>query len=414
VVDAGVDRGIVVAATANDVTAVERAIADGASVETVTSSGVTVLGEAVRAGASKTVVALLDRGADPLRKYDVDGRTALHDAVRCGNSEIVRALLSRGVPVDTHNALGQTPLAAGLAERASKIDVSLVDELARRGADLRATERRPSEYSPDILLLHLAAGHAEVAITTYLLDHAKHSSKERDAALESAMHDCGPDEVAARVGTCKVLLARGAHAREHAIERVRKNETFSTLLGLPSPRPPQPYRGGRWMLGQRATITNEWVAIRTSLMLRCALIVGAFAGFFVCLSHITGESFILGIVLFLVALLMAMATPWTAPRLVEVTANGLRIDDREIATADIHALSARTTQGAGTGLVSTGNYAPGMISWRLEIQLRDGTREYIGLGRHSDNFLYSQEGFDATVTAMNDLLAGASNKEKIA
>jgi len=91
------------------------------------------------------LTALLDACPDFLSKCTAGGDTLLHQAVEKGSLPHVQELIRRGIPIDSRNALGNTPLWLACAKRYPCI----VDELLAQGADPNAPNNKgnPPLYS---------------------------------------------------------------------------------------------------------------------------------------------------------------------------------------------------------------------------------------------------------------------------
>jgi ankyrin repeat protein len=90
--------------------------------------GATPLSEAVTAGSTTMVEALLKAGADAKTLTTEDGETVLMTAARAGNSGVVRVLLERGADVNAREKYkGQTALMWAAAERHPEVVKLLLD-----------------------------------------------------------------------------------------------------------------------------------------------------------------------------------------------------------------------------------------------------------------------------------------------
>jgi ankyrin repeat protein len=90
--------------------------------------GATPLSEAVTAGSTAMVEALLKAGADAKTLTTEDGETVLMTAARAGNSGVVRVLLERGADVNARERYkGQTALMWAAAERHPEVVKLLLD-----------------------------------------------------------------------------------------------------------------------------------------------------------------------------------------------------------------------------------------------------------------------------------------------
>ena len=96
------------AVQSNDPTGVRSALANGADINELSSSGHTPLMEAVLADKLRAGAALMKMGADATVR-DADGFTPLHKAAQQGNGKIVRMLLRYKVDATDMHADGLTP-----------------------------------------------------------------------------------------------------------------------------------------------------------------------------------------------------------------------------------------------------------------------------------------------------------------
>jgi ankyrin repeat protein len=117
--------------------------------------------EAVAAGDSARVAALLDADPALLESRDPTGRTPLHTAAAGGRASLVRLLLSRGAEVDVRDHTNRTALlwAAGWGQ-----DLRTVELLLDAGADVNA-----QDSMGDSVLLSALFG--DRGIVDLLLDH---------------------------------------------------------------------------------------------------------------------------------------------------------------------------------------------------------------------------------------------------
>ena len=102
------DYALSVAASEGCVEGIELLYANGASLESEDSEGMTALALAARWSQPTAVGWLLENGAD-LQHTDEAGNTALHWAAGFGDPESVRLLLSSGAQAHRSNLYGYTP-----------------------------------------------------------------------------------------------------------------------------------------------------------------------------------------------------------------------------------------------------------------------------------------------------------------
>ena len=156
----------------------------------------TPLIEAVRAGDTAAVRALLDRGAD-VDARAADGATALHWAAYADDLAITGLLLDAGADVAARNRAGVTPLSLA----AAGADAALVARLIEAGAD--PDERLAGGETP----LMMAARTGRVDVLAVLLDRgaAVDATEERrgTTALMWAAANEHPDAV-------RLIVERGA------------------------------------------------------------------------------------------------------------------------------------------------------------------------------------------------------------
>ena len=119
-----------------DTHALEKALADGADVDSRTSDQTTPLIAAALGNQPSMVALLLSKGADVTARNS-GGFTALHAAAYVGSATIARQLLAKGAPLDdADNKAGVTPLmVAGEEDHAD-----VAEFLITQGADPRHPE----------------------------------------------------------------------------------------------------------------------------------------------------------------------------------------------------------------------------------------------------------------------------------
>ena len=125
---------LAIAASRDDVKAVEGLLAAGARADEPTPRGDTSLIIAAKYHAAKVIAPLLKAGATPGLAAD-DGTTALGYAAAHGVTDVLDALLEKGVSPDTHGPTEDPPLV-----RAARVaDVIAAEHLIEAGADVNST-----------------------------------------------------------------------------------------------------------------------------------------------------------------------------------------------------------------------------------------------------------------------------------
>lgn len=178
----------------------------------------TALHLAANHGDTKTVIVLLDKGAD-IEARDHTQSTALHQATGCGHCEVVRLLLERGAEVDSQDNEGLTPLhtllmgpAAGLVE--SRKDI--FDALLEKGADTNLQDNSGAsaiDYIIDSGFVRVFRDHGGLYFLEKLLTRACtnfRTNKTRRTTLHLAAEDASGAFV-------KNLLDDGADIAEEDI-----------------------------------------------------------------------------------------------------------------------------------------------------------------------------------------------------
>lgn len=145
---------IVVAASLDQADVCKQLIADGADPDEVDSNGWTALAWAARNNFPKTMVSLIESGADV--NHDVFGKTVLMLAAEKGRLSATTALIQAGADIDTRNQSGQTALMLSS-------HLKIVQALIKGGADLEVKD----ELGRTALLVAGDAG--EIAIFDVLL-----------------------------------------------------------------------------------------------------------------------------------------------------------------------------------------------------------------------------------------------------
>ncbi|KAL4419788.1 hypothetical protein ABPG75_006886 [Micractinium tetrahymenae] len=150
----------------------------GAEVDVETPEGRTPLHLAALGGHAEVATFLLQKGAWA-EAYDSGDDTPLHLAARQGHLAVMEALVQHGAKTGSENKQGLTAMGSALVGG----HVAAAKLLQGWGASLAD---RPHGYS----LLHLAAGMAQPASVTFLLDSGadvnEHSNREGAAPLHSA------------------------------------------------------------------------------------------------------------------------------------------------------------------------------------------------------------------------------------
>ena len=165
-------RSIHEAAASGDKDAVERFLAEGASVNARGEMGLTPLHIAAWHGHSEVVELLLERGAD-LEAVDKTGMTALHWGAAYGALETVKTLVAKGANVNAKNRNGGTPLGATTMGRGECEEVALF--LLGKGADLSV------RHSDGSTILHKAVLNGQPNVLRILLENgADPAVKDKD------------------------------------------------------------------------------------------------------------------------------------------------------------------------------------------------------------------------------------------
>jgi cytohesin len=150
------------AAASGDKDAVERFLAEGASVNAQLEIGLTPLHIAAQHGHTEVVELLIVRGAD-LEARDKTGMTALHWAAAYGSLNAVKALVAKGANVNAKNKHGGTPLSAATMGRGECEEVALF--LLANGADLAV------RHADGSTILHKAVLNGQPDVLRILLEH---------------------------------------------------------------------------------------------------------------------------------------------------------------------------------------------------------------------------------------------------
>ncbi|KAJ1491678.1 ankyrin repeat-containing domain protein [Baffinella frigidus] len=120
---------------------------NGAEVDASTAKGNTPLMYACAGGHMECTGVLLEYGASPNIKSDVDSDTPVHKAVREGHLEVVRLLVTKGADLSIQNIAGLTPQA--LAERCKRSDIAaVVDPRRKKEAAPKAAADKAGHKAP--------------------------------------------------------------------------------------------------------------------------------------------------------------------------------------------------------------------------------------------------------------------------
>lgn len=175
----------------------------------------TTLHDAAQQGDTKTVLLLLDEGADVNARADrekMTGMTPLHRAAMYGQTETVTALLARGADIDARTGYsGETAVQLAVtpyrvvegqteAEREATVRV-----LLEAGADVSSKTNRGST------LLCTAAYHLSPDIVGRILDNGG-DIEERDGRGQTPLWCAAGSPLNRRTGNVRLLLAKGADA----------------------------------------------------------------------------------------------------------------------------------------------------------------------------------------------------------
>jgi ankyrin repeat protein len=164
---------------ADDMPTVERALRDGADIESIVPSGdrkgVSALLFAVMIKRFEIARLLIDQGANiHFVRPDLDeqlvpnrGQTALWWAANHGNLPLVEELLRRGAAIDTPDHYGGTPL----IQAADSGHLAVVRYLVERGANIHAAlESYAMGFCDGRKAFHFAVSNGHLAVVEYLLD----------------------------------------------------------------------------------------------------------------------------------------------------------------------------------------------------------------------------------------------------
>lgn len=157
--DLGPSARLVAAARANDAAAVQRALAEGAAVDSRNRLGETALLIALKRDRPDIARTLIDAGAD-VNKAALNGVTPLMAAAFGGHTDIAALLLERGANVDAVDRLSKNAMTYAAGEGRTEI----VRLLLARGIDPNRT------YANDLTALMWAAGYGRTATVKALLD----------------------------------------------------------------------------------------------------------------------------------------------------------------------------------------------------------------------------------------------------
>jgi uncharacterized protein len=195
---------VAIAASRDDVEAVEALLAGGALADETTPHGDTSLIVAAKYYAAKVIAPLLKAGASP-GFADDDGSTALGYAAAHGALDVLNAMLEKGVSPDTRGAAEDPPLVR--AARAG--DARAVEQLVAAGADVNAV------YTGRITALMIAAARPDAEMVETLMvakpDLAARDNKGRNALWFAA--GGGNDQIVDK------LLAAGSPVDGSAVQQ---------------------------------------------------------------------------------------------------------------------------------------------------------------------------------------------------
>ncbi|TAJ08014.1 MAG: hypothetical protein EPO61_11260 [Nitrospirae bacterium] len=168
--------------------------------------------QAAKQGDTKTVLLLLDQGADVNARTDreqVQGMTPLHWAAMYGQTDTVKALLARGADINARTGysgetaiqLAVTPYRVVEGQAAAEREAT-VQALLDAGADVHNKTKAGGT------LLCTAAYHLSPDIVGRILDKAR-DIEERDGRGQTPLW-CAAGSPFDRTGNVRVLLAKGA------------------------------------------------------------------------------------------------------------------------------------------------------------------------------------------------------------
>ena len=190
---------LALAVNAQNPALVSALLAKGANPSLADADGVTPLGLACELGGAEIVARLLDAHAD-LRTAAPDGTTPLHLCARYGPSEAVVRMLAAGMKPDRADTRGQTPLMWAAAAGRTEAMAALL----KAGADVNRVTA--GGFTP--LFFAIKSGVAPA--TTMLLDagaDTAHRGPEHSSALQVALYQHN-------LGAAALLAARGADLAE--------------------------------------------------------------------------------------------------------------------------------------------------------------------------------------------------------
>lgn len=193
------DEALITAASAGDVSGIEKALKAGASANATDASGISALHHALRAGATPLaeaddtegplpppafcddtacVKALLDAGADP-NICDPNGLTPLHACAVRDNVDAARILLAKGADIQARDASLNTPLHVACTWWSRGI----VDLLLEAGADINAVDH------DGVTPLHAAQMWAtDGNLACHLLDRGANPAPSAPCVFGSPLH----------------------------------------------------------------------------------------------------------------------------------------------------------------------------------------------------------------------------------
>jgi hypothetical protein len=228
---------------------VEKALANGASVNAIDEkglsplglTGLTPLGLAAAYGHKTVAEFLLAHGAD-LAVGDALELTPLHLAAEYGSVDVAKLLLDRGADIDRRDMLGATPL-AWAALQGHKDVVTL---LLARGAVVNA--QSSSGKTP----LHLAAAAGRKQVVVLLLKHVADPAirnSDGQTPLEemqaSSLDPANKSNIAAALRPPPPKGVSSAQIRERASETIQPPMPSNTTARQIAPMPPSEPGGSR-------------------------------------------------------------------------------------------------------------------------------------------------------------------------
>ena len=170
------DTRLLRAAMQGQLPQVKQALADGASLEATTDSGVTAISVAALHGRDEVVAALAAAGAN-VSTTDITGATPLMFAAAQGHAKAVEALTARGADVNATDKSGMTALMAA----ASSGRVEAMRVLIDKGANVNAADKQGTSA----LMAAAFGGHS--AAGKLLLDRGANANVRDESARTALM-----------------------------------------------------------------------------------------------------------------------------------------------------------------------------------------------------------------------------------